>query len=134
LASGSRPPRRVDELLNDRGLRDQPWQPWRVKDGEKGPLVWECKHTFITIKDENGLPGARLHLVIARNVLNGEEVKFFVSKASPQTGVGALLLVAFSRWRVERCFEDQKSVIGLDQYEGRRYLGLKRHLILSAVS
>ena len=34
----------------------------------------------------------------------------------------------------ELCFEDQKSEIGLDQYEGRRYLGLKRHMILSAVS
>ena len=45
-----------------------------------------------------------------------------------------MLLVAFSRWRVERCFEDQKSEIGLDQYEGRRYQGLKRHLILSCVS
>jgi SRSO17 transposase len=45
-----------------------------------------------------------------------------------------LLLVAFSRWRVERCFEDGKSELGLDQYEGRRYLGRKRHLTLSAVS
>jgi SRSO17 transposase len=134
LASGSRPARRVDELLNDRALREQPWQPWRVKDGDKGPVVWECKHTSITIKDENGLPGERLHLVIARNVLDREEVKYFVSNAPPQTGIGALLLVAFSRWRVERCFEDGKGEIGLDQYEGRRYLGLKRHLILSAVS
>ena len=32
------------------------------------------------------------------------------------------------------CFEDQKSEIGLDQYEGRRYQGLKRHMILSCVS
>ncbi|MBL8796550.1 MAG: hypothetical protein JNM56_21800 [Planctomycetia bacterium] len=48
--------------------------------------------------------------------------------------MGTLLKVAFSRWRIERCFEDQKSEIGLDQYEGRRYLGLKRHLILSSVS
>ena len=134
LASGSRPARRVEELRNDRALRDQPWQPWRVKDGEKGPLVWECRHTWITTKDENGLPGARLHLLIARHVLDREEVKFFVSNAPPQTGIGALLLVAFSRWRVERCFEDGKSEIGLDQYEGRRYLGLQRHLILSAVS
>ena len=39
------------------------------------------------------------------------------------------------RWRVvERCFEDQKSEIGLDPYEGRRYQGLLRHLILSCVS
>jgi len=134
LASGSRPARRVDELLQDRVLRHQPWQPWRVKDGDKGPMVWECKHTFITIKDENGLPGTRLHLLIARNVLDRDEIKFFVSNAPPQTGIGALLLVAFSRWRVERCFEDDKSEIGLDQYEGRRYRGLKRHLILSAVS
>ena len=29
---------------------------------------------------------------------------------------------------------DQKSEIGLDQYEGRRYQGLKRHLILSCIS
>ena len=43
-------------------------------------------------------------------------------------------MVAFSRWRVERCFEDHKSEIGMDQFKGRRYLGLKRHLILSAVS
>ena len=35
---------------------------------------------------------------------------------------------------MERCFEDEKGEIGLDHYEGRRYLGLKRHLIVSAVS
>jgi hypothetical protein len=80
------------------------------------------------------LPGEMLHLLVARDVLDPDELKFFVSSAPPGKGVGALLLVAFSRWRVERCFEDQKSEIGLDQYEGRRYLGLKRHLILSAVS
>jgi hypothetical protein len=72
----------------------------------------------------------RLHLVVARNVLEPEELKFFVCNGPMET----LLLVAFSRWRVERCFEDDKSEIGLDQYEGRRYLGLKRHLIISAVS
>jgi SRSO17 transposase len=43
-------------------------------------------------------------------------------------------LVAFSRWRVERCFEDQKQEVGLDQWEGRHWLGLKRHLILTSVS
>ncbi|HEV3256977.1 MAG TPA: IS701 family transposase [Gemmataceae bacterium] len=134
LASGSRPVRRVDALLKDRVLRDQPWQRWRVKDGDKGPLVWECKHTFLTIKDANGLPGQRLHLVIARNVLDPEEIKFFVSNAPLETGVSTLLRVAFSRWRVERCFQDDKSEIGLDQYEGRRYRGLQRHLVLSAVS
>ena len=133
LASGSRPARRVEELLRTR-FRDQAWQRWRVKDGEKGPMIWEVKHALFTPKGEDGMPGEPMHLVVARNVLDPEEVKFFVSNAPPETPVQKLLLVGFSRWRVERCFEDQKSEIGLDQYEGRRYQGLKRHLILSCVS
>jgi SRSO17 transposase len=63
-----------------------------------------------------------------------KSLKYFVSKAPEETKVETLLLVGFSRWRVERCFQDQKQEVGLDQWEGRRYLGLKRHLILSCVS
>jgi len=134
LASGSRPAQRVDEMLDRTEFRDQSWQRWRVKDGKKGPMVWEVKHASFTPKDEDGMPGEAMHLVVARNVLDPKEVKFFVGNAPPETPVSKLLLVGFSRWRVERCFEDQKSEIGLDQYEGRRYRGLKRHLILSCVS
>jgi FOG: Transposase len=67
-------------------------------------------------------------------VLHEGELKFYISNAPPETSAGKLLLVALSRWRVERCFQDDKSEIGLDQYEGRRYVGLKRHLVLSMVS
>jgi SRSO17 transposase len=134
LASGSRAAQRVDALLDQPRLRDQSWQRFLVKDTQKGPMVWECKHTMLTVKNGDGLPGEALHLLVARNVLNPDERKFFTSNAPPGTRVETLLLVAFSRWRVERCFEDQKSELGLDQYEGRRYLGLKRHLILSSVS
>jgi len=134
LASGSRPSRRVDGMLNDPRLRDRPWRRYRVKDGHKGPMVWEVKHLRFSPVGEGGLPGEPLHLLVARDVLNPEEMKFFVSNAPAGASVQAMLLAAFSRWRVERCFEDQKGEIGLDQYEGRRYRGLKRHLILSCVS
>jgi SRSO17 transposase len=115
-------------------LRDQPWTRYRIKDGQKGPIVWEAKHARITIKDAEGLPGVEMHLIVARNVLDNDEVKFFVSNAPPETKVSTMLLVAFSRWRVERCFRDQKQEVGLDQWEGRRWLGLQRHLVLTCVS
>jgi SRSO17 transposase len=134
LASGSPPSRRVDEMLEEDGFRNQPWIKWRVKDGHKGPMVWEVKHLRFYPVGGDGLPGEPLHLIVARDVLNPAEMKFFVSNAPAGASVQEMLLVAFSRWRVERCFEDQKSEIGLDQYEGRRYQGLKRHLILSCVS
>ena len=135
MVAGSRPAISVENMLKySPELRDQEWVRYRVKDGEKGPMVWEVKHVQITVKDEKGLPGMRLHLVVARNALAPTEIKFFLSNASAETSVQTLLLVAFSRWRVERCFEDQKQEVGLDQWEGRHWLGLKRHLILTSVS
>ena len=123
-----------DLLKHSPALRDQPWVRYHVKDGQKGPMVWETKHTRIVMKNAAGLPGIELHLVVARNVLDPNEVKFFVSNAPPETKVSTLLLVAFSRWRVERCFQDQKQEVGLDQWEGRTWQGLRRHLILTCVS
>jgi SRSO17 transposase len=134
LASGSPPSRRVDEMLDQDGFRNQPWVKWRVKDGHKGPMVWEVKHLRFYPVGADGLPGEPLYLIVARDVLNPQELKFFVSDAPASASIQEMLLVGFSRWRVERCFEDQKSEIGLDQYEGRRYRGLKRHMILSCVS
>lgn len=134
LPAGSRKARSVEKLLSHPILAEQPWQRWRVKDGVKGPFIWDVKHTLIYPKDAKGLPDQPYHLVIARNVRRPEEIKYYVSNAPGNTSIQTLLLVAFSRWRIERCFEDDKGEVGLDHYEGRRYVGLKRHLILSAVS
>jgi SRSO17 transposase len=135
LLAGSPEAKTVEELFRrDPRLRKKRWKPWRVKDGEKGPLLWEVKCVGFYPQDDHGLPGPRHQLMIARNVLDPNELKYFVGLAPPRTRVPTLLLVGFSRWRVERCFEDGKGEIGLSHYEGRLYLGLKRHLILSAVS
>jgi SRSO17 transposase len=135
IVAGERPAHNVEHLLaRHAALQEQGWQRWRVRDGEKGPMIWEVKHVPFYLQGPDGLPGPRWHLLVARNVLDPTELKFFVSNASPHTPVGTILLAAFSRWRVERCFEDGKGEVGLDHYEGRRYPGLKRHLILSAIS
>jgi SRSO17 transposase len=135
LMAGGPKSQKVEDLLKrNRQLRNQPWQRWRVKDGEKGPMIWEVKQLPVYLPDAEGLPGKAWHLMIARNPSDHHEIKYFISNAPPETAVEVLLLVAFSRWRIERCFEDDKGEIGLDHYEGRKYVGLKRHLVLSAVS
>ncbi len=133
LVARSRPAPHVEDLLKYQ-LRKPRWQQLRLKDGEKGPMVCEVKHALVYIADENGLPSGPYHLLIWRNVLQRDEIKYFISNAPPETALHTLLRVAFSRWRIERCFEDQKGEVGLDHYEGRRYVGLKRHLAITAVS
>lgn len=124
----------ADLLRYSPALRAQPWRRFRVKDGEKGPMVWEVKHVRFYQQLEDGDPGKPGHLIVARNVLKPEEVKYFVSNAPPETRLQTLLLVAFSRWHVERCFEDEKTELGFDHYEGRKYRGLRRHQALTAVT
>lgn len=134
LRSGSPKARTVEHLARTHcALAGQRWRTWRIKETQKGPLVWHVKHVLIHIKDEQGLPDGPFHLLVCTHPFSGE-VKYFLSNAPPDTPVKTLLRVAFGRWRIERCFEDGKGELGLDHWEGRRWLGLKRHLILTSVS
>ena len=134
LASGSPKPRTVEQLARlHPSLKDQPWEGWRIKNSDKGPIVWNVKHALIYVKNQDGLPTDSSHLLVCRQPLTAE-IKYFISNAPIETPLKQLLKVAFSRWPIERCFEDQKGEVGLTHWEGRRWIGLKRHLILSAVS
>lgn len=129
------PPAEVRNLVQHSPiLRCVPWQLYRVKDGAKGPMVWEAKSIPVWIKDEQGLPGRPYRLLVARNVLNPLEVKYFLSNAPHEAPTETLLLVAFSRWRIERMFQDSKSELGMDHFEVRRFVSIRRHLILTCVS
>ncbi len=134
LVAGSRKAQSVEHLAQSHpALAAQPWKTWRIKDTHKGPLVWHVKHVLVHIKDEQGLPQGPYHLLVCYHPFTGE-IKYFLSNAPADTPVKKLLRVAFGRWRIERCFEDGKGEVGLDHWEGRRWIGLKRHLILTTVS
>lgn len=108
------------------------WETWKVKETEKGPSVWEVRETPFH-PSVRGYPGEDLRLVIAREVLSGE-IKYFLSNAPEQIALGEVLHVAFSRWHIERVFEDGKGEVGMDHFEVRNYKPLIRHLILSMIS
>ena len=51
---------------------------------------------------------------------------------APHVSVLATVVqVAGSRWTVERCFEEAKGEVGLDQYEVRSWTGWYRHITLA---
>jgi len=115
-------------------MREIPWENYHVKDGRKGPMVWQAKRLLVYLPDEQGLPTRPYHLLVARNALDPEEVKYFLSNAPESTSVETLLRVAFTRWVIERAFEDSKTELGMDHFEVRKFGSIQRHLILSCLS
>lgn len=114
-------------------LRELAWEKFHIKDTQKGPMVWEAKAVPIYLKRQ-GLPTREHRLIVARNVENPDEIKFFIANAPAGTPLEVLLHVGFSRWRVERCFEDEKTELGLSHFEVRNYQSLRRHLIVTSVT
>jgi SRSO17 transposase len=129
LAAGEKPARAVSQLWKRGGPS---WQTYRVKDTQKGPEVWHIRETRFYPHD-GGLPGRESRLIIAEHALSGE-VKYFLSDAGPEVPLKTLLYVAFSRWHIERLFEDGKGEVGFDDFEVRSYRSLIRHLVLTNLS
>jgi SRSO17 transposase len=127
LKTASNRPYRVDEVL--RRLPKTAWVRGTVKEGSKGPIV--CDFAFVRVTEaRQGLPGARVWLVIRRNVADPSVVKYYFSNA-PET-IEPLELVRMSgmRWPVELTFEEGKDELGMDQYETRSWLGWQHHMVL----
>lgn len=58
------------------------------------------------------------------------EAKWYISDFSPDTPLTEMADTAHQRWHIERFYQDAKTELGFDHYEGRSWIGLHRHLTL----
>jgi SRSO17 transposase len=59
-----------------------------------------------------------------------EKIKYWFSVLPEDTSLQRLVLLAHARWVIEQFYEDAKQECGLDDYQGRSWDGLHRHLAL----
>ena len=127
-------PKRIDNLCRHSDqINRQPWVKCHVKDTEKGPIVWEHRAQRFWMRRDGRIRGPYL-LIHARNVLCPGEEKYFLVKAPETTRVEHGLKIGFSRFPIERSFQDGKSELGLSHYEGRSHRGLIRHCHVTAMT
>jgi SRSO17 transposase len=124
-------PRRVDAIL--RRIPKRQWRRYVIKEGSKGPII--CDFAFVRVHVvRDGLPGARVWLVIRRNVDDPTVVKLYLSNAPATCPVARLARMSGARWPVELCFAESKAEVGLDHYETRSWLGWHHHMTLVALA
>lgn len=122
----------IAQLVTHPRVKAKPVKRYTVHDTHKGPEVWACRQIEF-IEQATNAPACRQRLLIAHNERTGE-TKYFLSNAPKRLSMGACLKVAFTRWRIERCFQDCKSELGMNHAELRTYRGLRRHFILTAIN
>jgi SRSO17 transposase len=115
-----------------------PWQRVLLFDGAKGGVYADfkclrCVSCRTKTKFGNYVyPHTGVWLYM-RRYENGE-VKYFLSNAPGNMVVGELHEAATLRWPIEQCFEECKSYLGMDHFEGRSYPGFMRHLLFVMIA
>lgn len=120
-------PQRVDQLAAV--LPPSQWQPFRIQEGSKGPVVAEfaCQRGVAV---RAGLPGPDVWIVWRRALGAEPELKVYLSNAPADTPLAALVRMAGMRWPIETALEESKGGVGLDHYEVRSWRGWHHHMTL----
>lgn len=121
-------------------LPEEAWQIVEWRDGSRGILRTE----FVALRVHAGTGCARhseTHgrswtgpegWLLGERPLPGEEgePRWFFSSLPADTPLVRLVELAHLRWPIEQFYEDAKGECGLDQFQGRTWEGLHRHLAL----
>jgi hypothetical protein len=103
---------------------------WR--SGSAGPLVKSCVRQRVFRTGRRGRHLASEGWLFAERPLAGHrgETKYYLAVGSDDLSLEALMERAHVRWVIERFYQDAKGELGLDDYEGRLWPGLHRHVAL----
>jgi SRSO17 transposase len=129
-------------------LPDEAWEAVTWREGTKAPLTKQ----FVAVRvhratgnpDDGGAGRSTTHArvttgpegwLLAERPLPGErgEAKWsflWLPGGPVQTPLLRLVTLAHARWPIEQTYEDPKGECGLDDFQGRRWDGLHRHLAL----
>jgi len=113
----------VSAIADDEAV---PWTSVTLGEGAKGPIIADEKCVRVVDCRDN-LPGEWLWLYIRR--LSDNSLKFSLCNAPADTPVETLRGLAIMRWPIEQCFEECKSNLGMDHYEGRSWNLWHRHML-----
>jgi SRSO17 transposase len=120
---------RADALVA--ALPAEAWGTLSCGAGSQGERLydWAC----IRLPYESG-PGTASWLLARRSRSDPTELAYFRAFGPAATPLQELVRVAGTRWAIEESFEDAKGVVGLDQYEVRKWNAWYRHITLALLA
>ena len=123
-------------------IPEEAWRTITWRQGTKGPL--RKQFAAVRVHHARGNPEFGRSIgswrastgpegwLLAERPLPGDEgdAKWYISNLPADTPLERLVALAHARWPMEQFYEDGKGECGLDDYQGRSWHGLHRHLAL----
>ncbi|WP_159350067.1 IS701 family transposase [Roseomonas harenae] len=123
-------------------LAQATWQKVTWRRGTKGRLSADFAAARVRVADgpaqqiggrpAQHLPGEAAWVVGERRASG--ETKYYLSNLLAHTGLKTLAATIKARWACEQAHQQLKEELGLDHFEGRSWIGLHRHALMTMLA
>lgn len=115
----------------DRAWRTVSWRnganrPWRAR-------FWACRVTPAHDWRERRV-APEVWLLCQRDTGETPETKYYLVNLPITASLKSLVRLTHQRWAIEQQYQELKTELGLDHFEGRSYPGWHRHVALTALA
>jgi SRSO17 transposase len=107
------------------------WQRRSAGEGSQGPRRYDWAEIPLAAAGPTGLASWAL---ARRSLSDPTELAYYRAFGPATTTLSTLARVAGARWAIEEGFERAKDLVGLDQYEVRRWQPWYRHMTLALLA
>jgi SRSO17 transposase len=117
---------RPDTLFKELGVAG--WERRSCGEGSKGQRWYDWGSWTVVLKDQPPADGYAHTLLIRRSTSDVDDIEFFLAHAPTGTALPELIMIAGMRWKIEEDNEHGKDLLGLDQYQVRKWVPWRRHV------
>ena len=110
------------------GIPDAAWARSSAGEGSQGPRWYDWALLALPYEAP---PGMAHGLLARRGIGDPSEHAYYRVCGPAETTLAALVQVAGRRWCIETAFEEAKGLVGLGQYEVRKWAAWYRHITLA---
>jgi SRSO17 transposase len=107
------------------------WTLFRAGEGTAANATYEWACLRLPYA---GAEGMAHWLLLRRNPRSPTELGYVRVYGPEETSLAEMVRVAKLRWSIEECLQDAKGVVGLDQYEVRKWDAWYRHITLALLA
>jgi SRSO17 transposase len=112
------------------------WRRVSWRNGTNRP--WAARFAAVRVTPANEWRNRRLApevwLLCEQDLGLTPRIKYFFVHLPATASLTQLVRLAHQRWAIEQQYQELKSELGLDHFEGRSYPGWHRHVVLTAVA